>query len=84
MRTEQTNEEIITILSAIKWGTPIHRIVKLYLLMSLIRNKSSRKNTVKDTKISLRTLYTRIDDMRFEKLDYEELINKNDTEVRKK
>jgi len=77
MRIEQTNEEIISILSRIKWGTPIHRIVKLYLLMSLIRNKSSRKNTVKDTKISLRTLYTRIDDMRFEKLDYAELDNKN-------
>jgi len=84
MRSEQTNEEIITILSAIKWGTPIHRIVKLYLLMELIRNKSSRKNTVKDTKTSLRTLYNRIDDMRYEKLEYDELTNKNDIEVKVK
>jgi len=80
--TKQSNDDIIKILSKINWGISLYRVVKLYILMSLIRNKSNRTHTSKDTKISLRTIQHRIDEMRYDGLDYSELLNQNDMQYR--
>jgi hypothetical protein len=70
-----SNDDIIKILSQIAWGIPLNRISKLYVLMSLIRNNGNRTHTVKDVKLSIRTVRNRISEMNSEGLKYKELEN---------
>lgn len=72
-----SDDEIIKILSKIPFGTSLYRINKLYVLMCLIRNNGNRTNTVKDVKISMRTVRNRIYELRYDGFRNDELLNRN-------